>query len=72
MLHSLLYGFQITLKMKQCTTCQHTNYHNTTNHNRYVSMAWTASIMWYILYKLAHTKILQNFWPTLYLLLNIT
>ena len=25
------YGFQITCKVKQCITCQHTNYHNTTN-----------------------------------------
>ena len=23
--------------VKQCTTCQRTNYHNTTNHSRYLS-----------------------------------
>ena len=46
--------------MKQCTTCQHTNYHNTTKHNEYLPQL---KLLW--LHKLAHHKILQSFWLTL-------
>ena len=31
-----LWGFQITHGVKGCTTCQPTNYHDTTNHRRYL------------------------------------
>ena len=31
-----LCGFQITRRVKQCTTCQRTNYYNTTCHTRYL------------------------------------
>ena len=30
-------GFQITQRMKKCTTCQQTNYRDTTNHSEYLS-----------------------------------
>ena len=35
-LHIYLCSFQITHGGKQCTTCQSTNYHNTTIHNWYL------------------------------------
>ena len=31
-------GFKITRRGKQCTTCQHTNFPNTTNHDSYLSL----------------------------------
>ena len=34
--HFHLCGFQITYEVKQCTTYQRTNYHDTTNHSRYL------------------------------------
>ena len=49
-----LHDFQITYRMKQCTTCQHTNYHDTTNHSGY--LLWSCSIN-----KIVPTKILLNF-----------
>ena len=36
MLHIPLCGFQCTHGGKQCLTCQHTNYQDTTNHNGYL------------------------------------
>ena len=35
-LHVHLCGIQIIHGVTQCTTCQHTNYHHTTNHSRYL------------------------------------
>ena len=42
-----LYIFQITHEMKQCTTCQSTTYHNTTNHSGYfqwLELLWSHDI----------------------------
>ena len=57
MLYLHMNGFQITHGVKQCTMCQHTNYHDTTNHglNCFNHVIYTQ-------HKLAHTKILQNLW----------
>ena len=38
MLHVYLDGIQITHVVKQCTTCQHTKYHDTTKHSCFVHM----------------------------------
>ena len=35
-----LCGFEITHGKKQCRTCQHTNYHNTTNHIWFLCGGW--------------------------------
>ena len=35
LLYVHLSSFQITHRMKQCTICKHTNYHDTTNHSNY-------------------------------------
>ena len=56
-----LCGFQIAHKVNQCTMCQRTNYHNTTNHSGYLNMVWTALVTWYLRRKLTRTSILQNF-----------
>ena len=58
-LHIHLWGFQIIRRVKQCT-CHHTDYHNT-NQSRNLSIVQTDLVTWYTCYKLAHTKILQNF-----------
>ena len=47
----------------QRTMCLRTDYHYT-NDRRCLS-AWNASVTWYTRPKLAHTKILQNFWLTI-------
>ena len=39
-----LCGFQITHRMKQCTTWQLTNYHDTTNHSGYLTQLY---LLWY-------------------------
>ena len=36
-LHVRLCGCWNILRIKQCTTCQRTNFHDTTNHSRYLS-----------------------------------
>ena len=38
-----LCGFQISLGVKQCTTCQGTNYHNTTNHSGFLPPVWLSN-----------------------------
>ena len=61
MLHIHLCKFQDPHRVMQCTTCQHTNYHHTTNHSRSLPTAWTASVMWYTYCKLACIIILVDF-----------
>ena len=58
MLHIHLCDFQISHGVEQSATCQHTNYHNTTN----LPTAWTALITCYMCRKLGLVQILQNFW----------
>ena len=48
--------------VKQCTTCQRTNYHDISNHSVYLFTARTASVTWCTRRKLECMKILQNFW----------
>ena len=63
-LHVYLCGFQITQRMKQCTTCQHTKYHHY-QHQQVPFTVWTTLVTWYTHCKFEWTKILQNFWLTL-------
>ena len=43
----------------QCTTCQRTNYRDTSKHRRYLPITvWTASVMWYTSRKVVRTKYL--------------
>ena len=52
-----LCAFQITHGEKQCTTCQHANYCDTTN--------YSLKCFSYVIYIPQTTKILQNIWLTL-------
>ena len=53
-------------RMKQCTTCQHTNYHNTTNHSRH--LLWFELLLSCDIHAANwHVKILLDFWLTLVL-----
>ena len=63
MLHIHLCSFQITHAMKQCTMCQHTNYHNTTK-SQHVPFH-SLNCFSHIIYTLQTTKILLNFWLNL-------
>ena len=57
--------FKSFMEWKQCTTCQHTNYHDTTHHSGYLQSYDICCC------KVALSKILQNFWLTLaYVLLS--
>ena len=60
-LHIDLCSFKTTQRVKQCTTCQHTNYHNTTNHSKISSIISIILVSWYMCCKLRCTKISQSF-----------
>ena len=59
-LHIHLCGFPITHNMKQCTTCQHTDYHDTTN-NRENFPQLQLLQSHDTCHNLAHTLVIQNF-----------
>ena len=62
----ILHNFQITDSGKQWTICWCTNYPNTTKRSGYL---FTASVTSYISHKLTCTKILQDFWLSLFIIL---
>ena len=58
-------SFQIRHKVKQCTICQHTNYHDYTNHSEYhlwLELLWLCDIHTANLHM---SKYCKNFWLTL-------
>ena len=57
-----LCSFQIMHRIKQCSMCQCTNYHNSINFSGYMI---STTVMRNKCCKLACTNILQNFWLTL-------
>ena len=62
MLYVYLNSFQIIQHLKQCTTCQCTNYRDTTHHRSHLACL---NLLWLWCKLVYTTKILQNFWFTL-------
>ena len=61
-------SFKYNAQVKQCTMCQHTNYHNTTKHRGnlpWLELLWSGITWCDTHYQLAHMQILKNFWLTL-------
>ena len=57
MLHVHLSGFQITHEVQQCIKCQHTNYHNNTNHSGYLPQLELLWLVGWVLGHISHCKL---------------